>query len=1169
MALNDPVLGLSGALTTLQGGVPPMSAATNFSQPRDEGGGAADLSRAARSLESVQGDFSAQTMAINQMSQSVQQQAMSTQMLMSQLGTQIGSLTQAVREAAGGMARGAVVGGGMAFRGLGAFGGAMGQVGAFAASPFLGGPAFRPPGSFGPQFGSDIGFMRAAGMASGIGLQPENIRLAHAAQIQQAAAERAGLRAGDAFTGLLGGGTNLLGALGGEAVGSGIGASTGVFGAGFLGGAIGSMGVGAVVAAGVNETMGQVSTARGFGDQFSRNAFRMGIGRGNQLQRPGFGQRQRFGQAMNRMAVQDLTFDEGDMQEIFASMSQNDLLRGVRNTQDVVARIRDTKEVIKSIGRNMGQSVSEAAGTLAELQSLGINPMSARGRAAIFGSTTVMGMTGTEAFGESSAYARQRFAGTGLMGAAEGMANRSLQAGQFGMGPDGNLTAQQIAAMGGREGTRQAMANLQSRFMESALGQATLLAGSRAGGAGFNANAVMGMGVTDVMGRAGARANADRGALMNLSLGGEDMKREFMNDPRSIGVMYQQLRGLANRIKTPGMTDRQAMQFALRQMDPSMSQAAADGVIEMMKSSPEWMADQQRQAGINASAQASNVAVDQMSLIAQAQRGVRGAFTPAAEAVGRGATDIETMTARGLTGAYNSFTGLRTTSLAGGIDVGELSRIGSGQVSGDEQAGLGSLLKTGAGNYFAVRGRNAQRRAQEALAKVKVSDEQQQAADKRLNSRVAESPGKFRRASDNIKDPSLKPSQKRAMVKELLNVASGGDYDGMSDEQKRAVQIAVAKKTGIDVSSLMAAGGAMGIGSDADVERAQELRESLAATLGIENPMDVDLAARKEVVDYLKDVASGSVTDESRKAALDAMGGNADLLDQMTSGAEGRSGLGNFMQDYGNLFTLGFGSQAATGEGWSGTYDLEGITSWAGGLGASARGMTSRLADVMTAGHASKLGGLEKSLFGRTVLFGDPAAERRKQIMSRLSGLQGIVDKTDTDAQIGAISAGVRGALGSIEGGAGRFGDITALMTSGRGTVEGLARLVGDKDMLGSEQLKQLRAGGGAGARLADVVSELRNIKGDVDTPAERAIVEKLAGEEAAKTFTGAGDIGMIAAKALEVSKNVGAVQVGAGGFNERAAMQLLGQNQATNTELIATLRKLTEAINDMPKNGG
>lgn len=1151
MALNDPVLGLSGALTSLQGGVPPMSAATNFSQSQD-GGGASDLSRAARSLESVQGDFSGQTMAIRQMSQNVQQQSMSTQMLMSQLGTQISALTQVMRDVAGSAGRGAMVGGGLAMQGLSAFGGMAGSAGAFAASPFLGGQAFRPPGSFGPQFGGDVGFMRAAGMASGIGIQPENIRLAHAGQIQQAAAERAGLRAGDAFMGMLGGGANLGGALGGEMLGSGIGSALGakaglsgmaLGGAGLAGSVVGGMGIGAVVGAGVNETMGQVANIRGFGSQFARNAAQF-MDVGDARRQPGFRQRQQFGQAMNRMSIQDLTFDEGDMQEIFASMSQNDLLRGTRNTRDVINRIREGKEAIKAISRNMGVGISEAAGMMGELQSAGIDPTSARGRSAIFGASTVMGMAPSQAAGAAGGFAQQ-YTAQGLGSGANALALRSLNMGKFAVGPGGSLTAQQTAALGGSgESAGLAAANMEMQFLQSGLGRATLLAGSTGGGTGFNASAVMGKGPRGIMGAAGARANQDVNAMARLSMGGDEMMRAALEDPLTKVSMFRSIKGIADQIKQPGMDDSVAFQLAMKTQFPNMTQTQIKGMMNMFRDLPEATRARQRQAGRTASLESTNIATEQTSMVSQVQRLTKEQFSPVSEGISRAGADIETGVSRTLTGAYKRFTGLRTTSLSGGIDVGELGNaLAEDRVDEDVPTDLGHRIL---GGFSAVSRRNAARRAQTKLRDVSVSKETQTRVNDVVAKNFVNRKGKIDRLANKIKDPSTLSGDRMSAAREVMNQATNGAYDKASPAERKAMQLSVAQRTGVDIGAMLAGGGSIDMGSEQDMDKAEGLRRDIAAATGMGDPGKVSELARPEVLDYLKAIESGSGIDDAREKAVKALGpGGEALLAGVESDDTGF--FGSLARSASDMATLGY---ATTGE-----FGMEGVKR--AGMG---------YLNLLVPGASSALFGDEEN------------SNRRQDVIRALGGKDGkggLVDlqkSLGTRGQVGVIGSGVRKALTSIKGGTSRFQGLTSMFSGGTaGTVKGLSALIGDRDMLGEEQLSALGKGDDASQRLAEVVRSLRGISGEIgDTRNEQEIVRQLFGgdEAAAKEAIAEankhGEIGIIATKALEIGKNVGNVDFSRGGVGETAALNILQQNARNQKRIADELNKLTAQLKSM-----
>ena len=907
--------------------------------------GLTDAIRATRDEPSV--DLDTHTRALQQMALASQQQTFSLQSMVQQLGIQLTSLNQSISQLSTSMAMPAApppapmpmagTTGGMnvplglgaaTFRGLQAIGRPLGAMGEAITSPFFGTPVGAPaPGQIAPGLTPSAGFLRSAAMATGLGITPEMTRFAGAGRLREMGQERLQQRFGDVALGLTGGFGNLATSLGADVVGMGAAGAMGMTGlTGMLAGGLMAMPLAAAGGAAVNEIMGQSSTMRGFGGQFARNAFRFmpptSLGGFGNLRRPGMMQRLQVGQAMNRMSIEDLTFNERDMSDMFAGVTQQDLMRGVQNVDEVVQRFRETKETFKLIGRRMGQGLQEAAGTMGALQGIGFDVTGARGRAAVFGASSVMGLTPDEAMQRGLAVGGQFTAqgvgremfGAGIMGA---------QAAQSAIAT-GALSNVDIAALGGREAAGQALPQLMSGFLRSAMGRSMLLAGPRARGLNLQA----------MMSRAGARANQDINALVDVELGGEERMREFLSNPqRALAETAGRYRQLARVYQqgNPQLSDLNALRLAMRNDMPQATGAQLTAMANMIQNMPESMRQRQTQMAREMGDEMATETQERTALLARGQRAVRGFFTPAAEAVTETVTGMGAAIGRGTARVQRAITGTEVVNLGAGLDVETLAamRTGPGRRNiFEEMLPLPQGVNVDPGSYHRVmrensarRNRNRIRGEQQAVWTANSNDRARAHARRMVASAMAD-PRNERRIAElkkEVSDPNSSYMDKKRAMDELVNVLSGGEYNRLRVDAevpdsvrrrnlgtRRAIQEAIEQQTGISAHSVYT-------GQEAQVrsfgeaarERRGELRAELAGLLDLEDVSEATGFARREIVDYLQALQAGDTTiAEMKQRAVDAgLGAQVEAI----GGAVGRG------EDIGEILTTLRGGREGEG----------------------------------------------------------------------------------------------------------------------------------------------------------------------------------------------------------------------------------------------------------------
>jgi len=950
---NDPALGITGTLTALQA-QPPVTAAPNMQPVRGAQAEAADLSRAARSLESVQGNISGQTQAIQSMTMSSQQQATSMKMLVDQLGLKIGDLTRAVSQMStsmnmssmtgqamagtaqaqppmmgpppppmysepggsmpigsrvggaimtgGRMAMGGIMSGGaMAARGMYRAGGAIGAATESLTSPIFGTPTYGPgQGQIGPQFGADTGIYRSAVMASGVGIHPRMLQRAGSEQIRQASSERFQQRFADAALGLMGGGGQLGLELGADAAGYGIASAAGasLFGSSMAGSMVagGLMAAPVTLAGGaaIGETMRQSGNIRGYGEQFGRGAHRyMGPGATSgfgSLRKPGMAQRQRFGREANRMAIQDLTFDAEDTREMFAGIQQQDLMRGVSSTDEVVRRFRETKETFKLIGRRLGQGLQEAAGTAATLQDLGFDPTGQRGRAAIFGAGSISGLTPGEGVQKSAQFGQQ-FAGQGVGREMMGIGAQGMQMSQSAI-QRGIMSNVDIAALGGREASGQAMGQMAGNFMQSAMGRSMLMAG------GMDAK---GLGLQEMMGRAGARASQNINTLIDIELGGEEQMRDFLSDPGAMNEIIKRVQDQSRvfRMGNPDISSKNAMRLALRQFMPNASGAQLTAVVKQIEGRPEAIKQQMRQQMHSLSDEISTTTAENTAIFARAGRKMKQIISPAAEGLVGGVNEASAGMAAGLTNIQRAVTGTEMVNLGRGLDMDTLNELTSRTAGREAPADEKEMIVPSFGNpdmieavetkNAEIRKRNKTRGEQRLIGSkdVKVNDRLKARASRMVKSAVADNQSKIGEIKQILDNPNSTPDQKRAAMKDMLDVLSQNTYDVHKGKgglkMKKAFQEAVERETGYSAHGIMMGREleATSFGA-ADEEKRDDAREGIREILTLDDDADAANYATPEVMAYLDAKQNNEDVDIAGQRLIDnEMGGIKTQIDEM------------------------------------------------------------------------------------------------------------------------------------------------------------------------------------------------------------------------------------------------------------------------------------------------
>lgn len=573
--------------------------------------------------------------------------------------------------------------------GAAAFAGMAGTVGAPAfaaagksmASPFFGGGVSpQGPGQMMPTpFGSGA---RMMGMGSGF-IDPRQTRQAGGGAMMTMAAERSSQLAGDRMMSMMGGAAGAVNVLGAD-FGISSAATSGLsrLGMGGIAAGIGGMaagtGIGMLGSAAIDRTMRQAAATRALGQQVNQTAFRhmdpSTLGAGGRMSSR---QQLDVGSRLARQGNEDLTFSQGDMQTMLQSMGENDLLRGARNSDQLVQKFRQAKQTIKVIAQNMGKSIQEAGAMAAELQGLGFNAGAPQGRAAIFGAGSVPGMTREESFRGAAGMAGQ-YRGAGISKQMFGMGMMSQQLGQ-GAIMSGGLNQEQIAQAGGREGVQQLMGRAMGGFVQSQTGMAVLAAGMKGGQ--FDISRVAGRNLDEILGQAGNAAS--RQNILKIKASPQEVMRQALKDPNQFASMAVSVAAQAAQRSLPDGSPEELQQAtrAMMQQMFGLSAPESETMMNIVKSAPESMRMARAQGARSAGMSITGKVLEEASLAGTVNREVGRFFQGPAEGVAGIAAGAEAMTGRAQRTVRESLFGTRIRSMKAGdtlqLDKVDRSRIAS------------------------------------------------------------------------------------------------------------------------------------------------------------------------------------------------------------------------------------------------------------------------------------------------------------------------------------------------------------------------------------------------------------------------------------------------------------------------------------------------------------
>lgn len=919
MPALDPALGLTPAISQLQEQLPLSTTSVKPQSSSDGGGGSENLARAARSLESVQGGVAGQTMAVQQMSMATGQQFASLQMMINQLGVHIGTLSQSIRSAA--MSTGASLAplpyaaqhlyhqgragvsamipyaqkayaGGRTGMGwassVGAFGGAVGGAGML---PFMGvTTAPHAPGAMLPTMARE-GLWGSFVHASGGGmLNPQAFRYGTASQLQELHREQFQDRLGDVGLGI--GGAlgkvaptfplDYAGFLGAKHI-FGIGARgglAGTLGAGLLGSAM-MMPLTLPIGAAADEIMGQTSQIRGIGRQYARNAFRFmptsGMGMAAS-RRPDMAQRTAFGSQMNRMEIEDLMYGQKDIQEIFAGMTNQDLMRGLNSSEEVSRRMREGKEMIKLIGRNMGMTIREATSMMGEMQAVGMNPLGAQGRAFAFGASSIQGLTPQEAQRRALAMAAPfTQQGYGAQMAQTGLMSQQISASAI---QRKALSEVDVAALGGPEGAGEAIKNLVGGFVQTGVGRAMLVAGPGAGN------------INMLMSQAAARSSRDVNRLVDIHLGGERQIQELLDNPtQALGQISALVLDHAKRLMagSPGLKQDQAVRVALETYMPGTTGAQKTAVSKLIMESDKGLQESMRMSMFRMTDDIRTQVSEERGPIARAKRWWGRMFEPASAALAGGMAGVGASWSRGTESISNWAMKTENMYMGREVDLESLAALGKRSrptITRQEQitAGMDEDERR------AIELRNFQRRV---MGQETVDPAIRARANRDVGNSFADSANSavVDRLVSTIKT-STSPQDRRESYEKLRSVLSRGRA-GESPEYTRAVDEEIEKRTGVSADTSILA---QDISPAYDKERNTALRKRWAKVLGLESITEVDEYLRPEARDYLEAYGKWAAGDETvdfagiKEKAREALGDRFGRLEKIVETGGARPG---------------------------------------------------------------------------------------------------------------------------------------------------------------------------------------------------------------------------------------------------------------------------------------
>jgi len=831
VAAADPALGLSGYM------------AQDRAQMNAGPAGSSDLARAAKSLESAQGGIAGQTMAISNLSMATQSAVMNVSSQMSALSGQIASLNMAIARLAGGMGTGmpmtsspppppayaaasyqgpnmasaasfAGSSGMSAVRGMGTFGTGLGFMAGALTAPLAGSvPVSRTP--YGAEMSPGAGMYQSAVLGSGLGIDRQTLRGMHYDRARSAGRERFG----DAFS-------SGMGALGGAAATYGL-SEAGAFvggrmimpalgysGSGLVGGIAGSVIGGAVLAPAtmaLSETMKQTGQIREHGNQFGRNAYAMGMGR------PRREERGVYGRAANNLSIEDLTMTSEDVTQVSAGMLSGDLTRGVRNANDAGERLRQLSSSVKQMARALGGSYAEMTQVVGELQAIGVTSSPENTRRAVFGASSVFGMTGKQGMAAGMAGA-QPFVGMGLGSQGLGIGFMGANIGQSAI-QSGTLDAATVAAVGGREGVNALTSKGLASFLQGPAGMAMLAGGMNAGG-GFGMGNLSGLGVQGMLGRGGSMASG--GNLLEMAMRPQELQRQAAENPTALlAAAAAMANDIGRQVAPPGADAETAFMAGLQAVMPGLQGPELEAMAKMIKESPDANMRQARAMSSEASSQVTSDIMENASLLGRAGRFLKRPIEKyGSDPLSRSMDFYGTQAEGALEGLSESWRervyGISARAVHGGGSAGSVSElISSASGAGRRGMGVGEGLRRDEEMFGAGHSLVRERRLQVESRKVvsdrgtrQVPERARRAAEDyvydNLTSGNQEKINKLKARIMNETDPDTKAR----LAREILDIATNGNP--LTGVAAQAIEDVVSQRVGLNLTDMMLGGVADG-----------------------------------------------------------------------------------------------------------------------------------------------------------------------------------------------------------------------------------------------------------------------------------------------------------------------------------------------------------------------
>lgn len=911
MAAADPALGLSGAM-----------AARDRPQMTAEPMGAGELSRAARSLESVQGNVAGQTMAIQGLSMTTQSAVTNFSAQMNALGSQIASLNSSIARLGGGLSMAAApmtmpspaYGGGAGFPSAPSVGSgfAMGNLAPMA--PGFGSTAMRGAGAaFGglQTVGTGIGYMAGAAMApifgsagatrtsygaelspqtglfgsmmigSGLGVSNQDMRGMHYSRVREAGAEKFGDKMGGMAQGMITGGMKF----GAEMVGAGFASrmilpALGYSGSGIVGGLAGGIigsGLAAPVTMAIGEVADQAKAIKQFGDQYKRNAYRMGT------QKAGRSERNAFGANALSLSIDDLTLTGQDVSDITAGMFSGDLTRGVRDARGASDRLRSLSQSVKEMARTFGGSYAEMTQTASELQALGVTANTQSLRQATLSSAGVFGATASQGLQAGMAGARM-FAGMGLGSQGFGIGTTSANLANYAT-QTGAMNANTLAAVGGREGAANVMNQAAANFLRGPAGMALAFGGLGAGGQ-FNMANVSGLGTSDVLARGSQQATREN--MLRMFVRPQDAQQAMAEDPNALlaaqaGSAIDAARVLYNKYgKDKISQDEFASVYGnMTGLQGPELQAA----IDQIRNAPEALRESQKKVMKEASDQMLSGMMEKRSVTARMGRYFSRTLQPLGEGLATAGSGVAAASERALEDVSDSLWQSKKTALVGKADLESIREIQKNVTVSKGEDDFSAMI-----NRARIEDQRAATKDDKVKAELDVREKL--ARDPKAKSKVNEIAAKIRAESD--------PETRTKLANDLLS-SLGSFYDdipksGPGSEKRSAIQDAITRITGVNIEDALSGVNQRGTsvteeqkkqverdvrGIRDKISEGQAWYESLSAT-----DSDIErIVSSDKANEYFKAVASGS--QEAVISALDNMTDEEKLIIQAAEKSDG------------------------------------------------------------------------------------------------------------------------------------------------------------------------------------------------------------------------------------------------------------------------------------------